>query len=132
MTCNPMLGPKTVVLEHSGMFESKAKKRASPVTIPLETIERIERGKLGGPKAGDWCRIRVVGQGEPPSVADDPYAFYLHPQLMAFVDRLEAAVERGPVDPPKVPWPVRRAESSGSQTPTERGRTSSAFDWMFE
>lgn len=131
MTCNPILGPKALVLEHAGMFESKAKKRASPVTIPLDQIERIERGKLGGPKAGDWCRIRVYGQGEPPSVADDPYAFFLHPGLVEFVDRLEAAVSRGPVEPTTVPLPAARMDIAWQQRPMEKGRTSSAFEWLF-
>ena len=130
MTCNPMLGPKALVLEYSGLFESKAKKRASPVTIPLEAIARVERGRLGR-STTEWCRIVLRGAGAPPSLADDPLAFETWPQLTPFLDRLEAAVERGPVDPPVVPWPVRSATDPEKQVPMERGRTTSALGWMF-
>jgi len=129
MTCTPTLGPRALRLEYSGLLESKAKKRASPVVIPLETIERVERGRLGRSRV-EWCRIVVRDGGKRLPLTDDPLAFETWPGLAGFLDRLEAAVERGPVDPPTAPWPVKSPSTPGRTEPINRARTSS-LDWLF-
>lgn len=129
MTCNPMLGPTTVVLEYSGLLESRAKKRASPVTIPIHSIERVERVDSGVNGGGEWCRIRVYGEDDPPNLAFDPLAFVIQPQHEQFVAQLISAVTGEPMCAPQSP-PVS-AQAPPRERPYERPRTS-AFDWLFE
>lgn len=124
-------GPKALVLEYSGLFESKAKKARVAGGDDSPRGHRARRAGRLGRSTTEWCRIVLRGAGAPPSLADDPLAFETWPQLTPFLDRLEAAVERGPVDPPVVPWPVRSATDPEKQVPMERGRTTSALGWMF-